>query len=118
MEKIRHLKKKPTTAELVEWATHEMAAYADVICSNQTPYGDRSSRIHEKNPSEKELQREYQIYLDDHISDLEDMIHAHEVATLLLEKWIAESVRKEAEKGRLCEFEIGGHAAEREEQEW
>lgn len=97
MEKIRHLKKMPTTAELVEWATHEMAACADVICSNQTPYGDRSSRIHRKNPSEKELQREYQVYLDDRISDLEDMIHAHEIATQLLEKWIAESVREEAE---------------------
>ena len=97
MEKIRHLKKKPTTAELVEWATHEMAAYADVICSNQAPYGDRSGRIHGKNPSEKELQRDYQIYLDDRISDLEDMIHAHEIATQLLEKWIAESVREEAE---------------------
>ena len=99
MEKIRHLKKKPTTAELVEWATHEMAAYADSICANQTPYGDRSSRIHGKNPSEKELQREYQIYLDDCISDLEDMVHAHEVATLLLEKWVAESAREEAKGG-------------------
>ena len=99
MEKIRHLKKKPTTAELVEWATHEMAAYADSICANQTPYGDRSSRIHGKNPSEKELQREYQIYLDDCISDLEDMVHAHEIATLLLEKWVAESAREEAKGG-------------------
>ena len=99
MEKIRHLKKKLTTAELVEWATHEMAAYADSICANQTPYGDRSSRIHGKNPSEEELQREYQIYLDDRISDLEDMVHAHEIATLLLEKWIAESAREEAKGG-------------------
>lgn len=118
MEKIRHLKKKPTTAELVEWATHEMAAYADSICANQTPYGDRSSRINGKNPTEKELQHEYMVYLDDRISDLEDMIHAHEIATLLLKKWVAESAREEAEKGRPCEFAIGGHAVEREEQEW
>ena len=97
MEKIRHLKKRPTTAELVEWATHEMAAYADSICTNQTPYGD--SRIAGKNPTEKELQHEYMVYLDDRISDLEDMIHAHEIATLLLEKWVAESAREEAKGG-------------------
>lgn len=35
MEKIRHLKKRPATAELVEWATYEMASYADVIGSNR-----------------------------------------------------------------------------------
>ena len=115
MEKIRHLKKRPTTAELVEWATHEMASYADVIDSNMTPYGDRSSRINGKNPTEKELQREYQIYLDDRIRDLEDMICTHEIATQLLEKWIAESTRKNAERDKLCEFEIGGHVSESEE---
>lgn len=99
MEKIRHLKKKPTTAELVEWATHEMAAYADSICANQTPYGDRSSQIAGKTPTEKELQHEYIVYLDDRVSDLEDMILAHEIATLLLEKWVAESAREEAKGG-------------------